>query len=102
MSAANVGMTKPLETFISMNFRKIKSNYREIAKANYFEKCYICGSTEKLQVHHINGDHNDNRPQNLAYVCLEHHCMLHRKRIPDFREDLSSNGWRRNLEWNRR
>jgi HNH endonuclease len=78
-------------------------NYREIAKAHYFQVCYICGSTEGLQVHHINGNHNDNRPENLAYVCLFHHGMLHRRRLMDFRDSFNrSDGWRKSLEWNRR
>jgi hypothetical protein len=34
--------------------------------------CCICGDAG-VQIHHINGDPSDNRPANLAVLCLHHH-----------------------------
>lgn len=44
-------------------------------------KCERCGLTEwmgepiVLQLHHINGVHNDNRLENLQFLCPNCHCM---------------------------
>ena len=34
--------------------------------------CCICGKSG-VQIHHINGDHSDNDPSNLAVLCIRHH-----------------------------
>lgn len=34
--------------------------------------CCICGEIN-VQIHHINGNNSDNRRENLAVLCLEHH-----------------------------
>jgi hypothetical protein len=36
-------------------------------------KCEICGYTENLELHHINGDHYDNRLENLQILCPNCH-----------------------------
>lgn len=35
-------------------------------------KCVVCGSTESLEVDHINGNWRDNRLVNLRTVCFDH------------------------------
>lgn len=37
------------------------------------EKCEICGHTESLELHHKNGDHTDNRLDNLQILCANCH-----------------------------
>lgn len=37
------------------------------------EKCEICGYTENLELHHINGDPTDNRLENLQILCPNCH-----------------------------
>ncbi len=41
--------------------------------------CQACGirSEKYMEVHHINGDHTDNRPENLATLCPMCHAVFH-------------------------
>lgn len=36
-------------------------------------KCAFCDKTERLELHHINGNSSDNRLENLQVLCIEHH-----------------------------
>lgn len=36
-------------------------------------QCAICGSKERLELHHINGNSSDNRLENLQILCISHH-----------------------------
>ena len=38
--------------------------------------CQICGSTENLHAHHIDGDHYNNAIENLAWVCARCHLTI--------------------------
>lgn len=55
-----------------LKLRLIKEGLKE-------EKCECCGNTEwlgqpiKLELHHINGNHNDNRLENLQLLCPNCH-----------------------------
>ena len=39
-------------------------------------RCCMCGSTYRLQVHHIDGDYRNNELDNLVTVCEGHHVVL--------------------------
>ena len=43
------------------------------------DRCAECGATERLAVHHKNGDHYDNHLENLQVLCWPCHNRLHRK-----------------------
>jgi predicted restriction endonuclease len=60
-------------------------NYRTIAFKHYDRECKICGFNKVVVVHHINENHNDNRPENLAVLCPNHHEMFHSK----YRDEVS-------------
>lgn len=37
------------------------------------ERCAVCGATERLEVHHHNGDPSNNRLSNAELRCRRHH-----------------------------
>jgi len=46
--------------------------YRQITK-----ECFICGFNSIVELHHIDGDHNNNNGNNLIGLCPNHHKMIH-------------------------
>jgi 5-methylcytosine-specific restriction endonuclease McrA len=47
------------------------------------DRCSVCGSIENIHIHHKNGNHFDNRPENLIYLCNLHHSKEHKRFIPN-------------------
>lgn len=59
----------------------IIEEYQIIANEIYEYKCCGCGKTEgKLMVHHIDGDHDNNSPDNLVWLCFGCHNKAHPNR----------------------
>jgi len=56
-----------------------KMNYRSVAERNHKKQCVVCGFTKIIEVHHINEIHDDNRVENLIFLCPNHHKMYHSK-----------------------
>lgn len=54
-----------------------KSTYTKIKK----DKCEICGSDKRLQVHHIDGCRNHNNLDNLLTCCPRCHSGIHNKNL---------------------
>lgn len=51
-----------------------KRRYRAILLASDKPKvCIYCGTTEGLQVHHLDGDHKNENLNNLEWVCIRCH-----------------------------
>ena len=50
-------------------------NFQEICYKNYFEKCCVCGwDKANLDTNHIDENrHVDNSPENLCFLCPNHH-----------------------------
>lgn len=42
------------------------------------DKCEICGKTGKLDIHHKDGDYNNNNIDNLMCICRSCHTKIHR------------------------
>ncbi len=40
--------------------------------------CAICGKVGKMDIHHINEDWQDNRPENLVVLCRSCHMKIHK------------------------
>jgi len=51
--------------------------YKSVAKRNHINECIICGFDKIIDAHHINENHNDNRPENLVFLCPNHHRLYH-------------------------
>lgn len=65
----------PLEEILKENISYHSHALRErLINAGLKEnKCEICGHSENLELHHINGDHYDNRLENLQILCPNCH-----------------------------
>lgn len=53
------------------------SGYRERCIEEKGERCDLCGSTENIQVHHIDGNQMNDSLENLLPLCSEHHSEVH-------------------------
>lgn len=59
-----------------------QSKYRRAAIETYGYVCSGCGKDcQNLDVHHINGDHSDNRIENLVVLCRSCHGKVHPNRF---------------------
>lgn len=54
-------------------------NYRTIAFTHHDKECVVCRENKIVEVHHLNGNHDDNRPENLVPLCPTHHKYWHSK-----------------------
>ena len=43
------------------------------------DKCFVCESKKRLCIHHLNGDHYDNRLENLQVLCVSCHLGEHKR-----------------------
>lgn len=77
---------KKLSDATAKNYRDgskthIIEEYQIIANEIYEYKCCGCGKTEgKLMVHHIDGYHDNNSPDNLVWLCFGCHNKAHPNR----------------------
>lgn len=51
---------------------------QEIATHPGQYQCLVCRSVVRVQTHHVDGDHSNNAPENLAPLCDRCHTELHR------------------------
>lgn len=51
--------------------------YRDLCFRYHDKKCIICNEKNIISVHHLNKNHNDNKPENLIPLCPTHHLYCH-------------------------
>lgn len=55
------------------------ARYRDLCFRYHDKKCVVCEEKNIVAVHHINENHEDNRPENLIPLCPTHHQYVHSK-----------------------
>jgi 5-methylcytosine-specific restriction endonuclease McrA len=53
--------------------------YSRLARENLVQKCCICNSIDKLEIHHKNKDRKDNRLENIIILCKSCHSKAHNR-----------------------
>lgn len=54
-----------------------KLRYKRICFRFHEKKCVVCGEDKIVAVHHFDGNHNNNSPDNLVPLCPTHHVYIH-------------------------
>lgn len=60
------------------NWKDVGGSYRKTCFEKYKHKCLICNETKIIDVHHLDGNRNNNDVTNLIPLCPTHHMYLHR------------------------
>lgn len=56
---------------------KQNGSYRTICFHHHKQQCCVCGWDLIVEVHHYDGDHKNNDPENLIPLCPNHHQLWH-------------------------
>lgn len=51
--------------------------YVRICFEHHEKKCIICGEQNIVSVHHYDGNHKNDKPENLVPMCQTHHQYMH-------------------------
>lgn len=55
------------------------TKYTTLAFRHHLHKCCICGEEKIVEIHHYDGNHNNNDMINLVPLCPTHHQYIHSK-----------------------
>jgi hypothetical protein len=72
------------------------AHYTTVAWRHHEKKCVVCSESNVVAVHHLNEEHNDNRPENLVPLCPTHHQYMHSRHkhlIEDVVEKYVKDKW---------
>lgn len=67
--------------------KKYSSVYRKICFSSHKHECIICNERNIIDVHHFDGNKNNNNPENLVPLCANHHRYIHSKKLKHLIED---------------
>lgn len=73
-----------------------ESTYKKICFKYHKKECVVCKEKLVVAVHHMNEDHEDNRPENLVPLCPTHHLYMHsrhKKLIIEIVDEYIKNKW---------
>lgn len=59
------------------NWKETSSRYREICFNHHDKKCVVCDECIMVEVHHYDGNHENDHPTNLIPICSTHHRYWH-------------------------
>lgn len=54
-----------------------EDSYRNICFKYHKKQCVVCGEDKIVEVHHYDGDHENNKKENLIPICPTHHKYWH-------------------------
>ncbi|MCK5020915.1 MAG: HNH endonuclease [Candidatus Peribacteraceae bacterium] len=60
------------------NWKDDSNDYVTTCKEYHGLSCIICGEDKVFNVHHIDKDRTNNRPDNLVPLCPTHHAYMHK------------------------
>lgn len=66
--------------------------YYVIAKRYYKRQCAVCGTSDVLDVHHIDGNRKNYHPSNLIFLCPNDHARLHRNNDKTVKKVIEGHG----------
>lgn len=66
--------------------KPLRKGGRNRAYRAHGRECHFCGTTDNLEIHHINGDASDHDTDNLLPVCRDCHMNIHYPDSPEFQE----------------
>ena len=58
------------------------AHYTTVCFRHHEKKCVICNEVNIVSVHHLDGNHSNNNPENLIPLCPTHHQYWHSKFRP--------------------
>jgi hypothetical protein len=64
--------------------------YTTTCFAHHDKKCVICGEENIVAVHHYDGNHDNNKPENLVPMCPTHHQYMHSRFVVLIKEKVDS------------
>jgi hypothetical protein len=71
-------------------------HYRTICFKKWDKVCAICGWNISLEIHHIDGNHENNNEENLIPLCPNHHVMckmiVHKKEMDELIKEIVGHG----------
>lgn len=77
--AIKMGISRQRIHQIYKDYRITPTREREIAIDIARNRCVVCGSKENIEIHHLDGDTNNNEQCNLMVLCRNCHHRLGRK-----------------------
>lgn len=57
------------------------TNYRRKCLDDRINCCWACGDTDNLEVHHVDGDRDNNDFDNLLPLCYDCHQRVHNEKV---------------------
>jgi len=75
----------------------VSNGYRQKALRKKGHSCEVCGSTDDIEIHHIDGNNANNDIDNLVPLCVKHHNRVHsgegqNERVQQLSESLGNSG----------